>query len=147
MKNAIVLLACVLIFAECSKPETQVSQVTSKGAESAPISTDSAIMAIMDYDRYKTRVDSVLTLGRDAGDAGILAQGFKLPKGEVAAMAARIKSSSYDSVYAMLAIRYDKNNQPYMTVIFQEYTGTAKAPAWTYYDYSRPCPPNCPTEQ
>ncbi|MCC6411086.1 MAG: hypothetical protein IT270_05480 [Saprospiraceae bacterium] len=147
MKNAIVLLVCVLIFAQCSQPETQDSQVTSKEAVSAPISTDSATMAIMDYDRYKTRVDSVLTVGRDAADAGVLAQGFKLPKGEVAAMAARIARSSYDSVYAMLAIRYDKNNQPYMTVIFQEYTGSATAPSWTFYDYSRPCPPNCPTDK
>lgn len=147
MKNAIVLLACVLIFAKCSQPESKVSQVSVEVAKSTPISTDSATMAIKAYGVYKNRVDSVLTVGQDAGDAGILPQGFKLPKGEVAAMAARIASSSYDSVYAMLAIRYDKNNQPYMTVIFQEYTGTATTPSWTFYDYSRPCPPNCPTDK
>jgi len=146
MKNAIVLLSFLLLTAYCANPEAEVAKSAVQDKGGAPLPSDSASMAFREYNMYKQRVDSVLSLGNDPRDANRLALGFKLPKKEVAAMAARIQATGYDSVYAMLAIRYDKQNKPYMTVVFQEFTGTATSPGWTFYDYSRPCPPNCPSK-
>lgn len=149
MKNAIVLLACLLILASCAPNEKKAEKVeafASAEISSDTLQRDSATLAYHAFDEYRRRVDSILIVSKDAADAELLPKGFHLPNDEIKKMAARLSAEGgTDSVFAMLAIRYDSKDKPYMTLIFQE--KTTKTNSWTYYDYSRPCPPNCPTDQ
>lgn len=150
MKNAIVLLTCVLVIAACSQPmeQAKVGDTTTPAADTSNrIPLDSATAARQLYSSFIARVDTYIVHSRVTYDTTFVKQGFHLPVDEIHKMSERLKKEGgTPSVYAMLGIRYDSiSRRQQLSLIFQERTSTVDE--WTYYDYSRPCPPNCPTDR
>jgi hypothetical protein len=94
-----------------------------------------ATAAMAEWDTARSAIVPVLAANAATRpDAKYIAKGFKIPMGDLQSILAAIGDTS--KLFAMLAIQ-----DTTVTVIFQM---PDKSGALRYYDFTKPCPTDCP---
>ncbi len=79
-------------------------------------------------------------------DTAFIAKGFHIPISDLRKILNNIGDDS--QLFAMLAIQYDSTKTPpapYISLVFQA-PDTTKGRIIRFYDFTRPCPSDCPTQ-
>ena len=141
MKNLLFLFAAGLFvtsqFACGSESKPQVSA----GAPLLQMDPVKAQKAIEKWDSTRTQVIIALdSMGR-AGDSMYVVKGFHVPFKDIRSLMDNVGDD--EQVFAMLAVETDKLGKPQFSLIFQA-PDTTKERTIRYYDFTKPCPTNCP---
>lgn len=97
--------------------------------------------AIAKWDSTRTQVILALdSMGR-AADSMYVVNGFHVPFKDIRSLMDNVGDD--EQVFAMLAVETDKFGNPQFALIFQA-PDTTKEHKVQYYDFTKPCPTNCP---
>jgi hypothetical protein len=153
MKSSFFLLAGMLAFVavvwSCSQvtPPKDIKNtmvglqcVTTVKNDSISAATAEAEKALWEV----ARGNIITTLGGPTGkNAKYIVDGFRIHKDDLIGMLNALCDTTghtpRDSIFAMLALRNDT-----ITLIFQD--RNVQTHKNVYYDFSKPCPPNCPKD-
>lgn len=153
MKHLPFVLFVVFLFAgiwACSSP---ASQQPDKHAAKALVDTNilplinptEATAAKARWQELRAQMVSFLkTIKAAPMDTQFVAKGFHVPYRDLRKILDNVGDTT--QLYAMLAIQYDTIRgvpQPYISLIFQA-PDTTRARTVRYYDFTRPCPTECP---
>jgi hypothetical protein len=100
-----------------------------------------ARVAIAEWDSLRTSFIGTLDSMGQAGDSIYVVKGFHVPFDDIRQLMDNIGNK--EQLFAMLAIEKDRAGNPHLALIFQA-PDTSKAQTIRFYDFTKPCPNNCP---
>lgn len=144
MKNLLYLsitaVLAVVIFAcgQSDRPQQAVAGAHKRLTEMDP---DEARKAIAKWDSIRGNVIVRLDSMGIPGDSIYVVNGFHVPFDDIQSLVNNIGQE--DQLFAMLAVETDSLGNPHYALIFQA-PDTTKEHTIRYYDFTKPCPTNCP---
>lgn len=100
-----------------------------------------ARQAIEKWDSIRTNTIVWLDSMGKASDSMYVVKGFHVPFDDINSLVHNIGDKS--QLFAMLAVETDEKGNPRFALIFQA-PDTSKQKTIQYYDFTKPCPNNCP---
>ncbi len=142
MKNLLYLpvwaIFAAAVFA-CGQPSTPPALVHSKAPDE--MDPKEAQAAIAEWDSLREVVVDYLDSKGNPEDTIYIAKGFNIPFDDIQDLMDNVGDKS--QLFAMLAIEKDSAGNPYLSLIFQA-PDTSARKTIRYYDFTKPCPNNCP---
>jgi hypothetical protein len=142
MKNLLYLPLWVLLAAAvyaCNQPSTPPGPAHGKVPDE--MNPREAKAAIAEWDSLRKVVVNYLDSTGSPEDTIYIAKGFNIPFDDIQDLMDNVGDKS--QLFAMLAIEKDSAGNPYLSLIFQA-PDTSKKQTIRYYDFTKPCPNNCP---
>lgn len=150
MKNLLSLAFAAFVFAcvfACTQPEGKKQSGAAVGIKPDTVipfmDPEKARFAISTWDALRSRIVSNLDTTHFM-DTAYVAKGFHVPLNDLRRILANIGDTT--QLYAMLAVQDSAGNpaKPQLTLIFQ---APDQDRVLRYYDFTLPCPKQCPSNQ
>lgn len=142
MKNLLYLPLGVLLaaaFYACGPSSDHPAPAPGKAPDE--MNPREAKAAIAEWDSLRKVVVNYLDSTGNPEDTIYIAKGFNIPFDDIQDIMNNTGDKS--QLFAMLAIERDSAGNPYLSLIFQA-PDTSKSQTVRYYDFTKPCPNNCP---
>jgi hypothetical protein len=123
---------------ETAAPSAEV-KVAKTAVQDLEISADTANVNKARWNALRATYLQMLTAARM--DTSFITQGFSIRREELQEILDSVGPAP--EVWAMLGVGYDAQGKPYPRLIFQA-EGSKTNGTYKYFDFSRPCPTNCP---